>query len=127
MHPIVLNLSQIYQDHGGARGWGGGDKTMDHARGKVEEEGKRIVVFSTPLQVGVASPHKYAHKIGLELSTMEKSMTKIEWERGATRAGWRRQEWKGWWVEEKRGKAVSKSEIYYALSVAHMLICATET
>jgi hypothetical protein len=72
--------------------------------------GKRIVVFNTLNKLeGLPLTNMYT-KIGLELSTMEESMTKMEWERGATRAGWRRQEWKGWWVEEKRGKAALKAE-----------------
>ena len=75
---------------------------MGHARGKVEEE-KRIVVFSTLYKLEWLPLTNMSTEIGLELSTMEESMTKMELERGATRAGWRRQEWKRWWVEEKRG------------------------
>jgi hypothetical protein len=76
---------------------------MEHARGKVEEE-KRIVVFSTLYKLEWLPLTNMPNKKNLELSTIEESMTKMEWERGATRAGWRRQEWKGWWVEERRGK-----------------------
>ena len=80
---------------------------MEHARGKVEEE-KRIVVFSTLYKLEWLPLTNMSTKIGLELSTMEESMTKMEWERGATRAGWRRQEWKGWWGGREEGKAALK-------------------
>jgi hypothetical protein len=71
--------------------------------------GKRIVVFSTFYKLEWLPLTNMSTKIGLELSTMEENMTKMGWERGATRAGcWReRQEWKGWWGgRDEEGKAI---------------------
>ena len=52
-------------------------KQWSMQEGKWRRE-RELWFLVPPLQVGVASPYKYAHKIGLELSTMEESMTKME-------------------------------------------------
>ena len=79
-------------NNSGARGCGGGEKIM-------EQEGcgggKKRVVFSILYKLEWLPLTNMSTKIGLELSTMKESMTKMEWEWGARRAGWRRQEWKG--------------------------------